>query len=268
MMRNNGVFVLLFSCTLLLVMGALDRQSTGYSSVAGAAFVAQSSEIEPSAAQILARAAANVDPANVQWLTCKIWQKQIAEELSFEAEGRLVRGPNQCGRFEMKVRTGDNATEVVTVSDGIGLAHSCRHVGKPAQVATLKFVTAEDRPLPPEHIEAILHSYGCTGPYQLLKDLEARLENWQLATGTWKDRAILRLTGSVKNDPAESSEMNPKTCHVFLDEQTLWPLRVEWWAPRDGGDYLFLAMEFRDAVVNLPLSHDDCVREFTFLPEE
>jgi hypothetical protein len=273
MMRSSGVFVLLFSCTLLLVMGALDRQTPAFPSVAGAAFVAQTTVAEAglpnlTAEQILARAAANLDPAKLQWLRYKIWQKQDAEDMSFEAQGRLLRGPNQCGRFELTVGSGTEATELLTVSDGIGLAHSCRPPGKPAQVSTLKYITPENNPYAPEQIEAILHAHSCGGPFQLLKDLEAKLENWQLASGTWNNRTILRLTGIVNNHDDDSAVISPRQCRVFLDAQTLWPMRVEWWAARARGEALFLEMEFRDAVINQPLSHEECEREFSFLPQE
>ncbi len=273
MMRSSGVFVLLFSCTLLLVMGALDRQTPAFPSVAGAAFVAQNTVTEAglqnlTAEQILARAAANLDPAKLQWLRYKIWQKQDAEDLSFEAQGRLMRGPNKCGRFELTVRSGMEATELLTVSDGVGMAHSCRPPGKPAQVNTLKYQKPTNNTSSSDHIEAILHAFGCSGPYHLLKDLEAKLENWQLASGTWNNRTILRLTGTLKNHDDDSVVITPRQCRVFLDAQTLWPMRVEWWATGERGDALLLQMEFRDAVINQPLSHEDCEREFSFLPQE
>ncbi len=205
MMRSSGVFVLLFSCTLLLVMGALDRQPTGFSSVAGAAFVTQAScrsglqNLTPR--KSCARRRQPRSRQTCSGCVAKSGKNRMAEEMSFEADGRLVRGPNQCGRFEMTVRPGESATELITVSDGSrpGPFLPARP-GKPAQVSHSEIPTAGRQAI----VVRIRSKPSCTP--MVAPALTNCSRTWRRglrignsATGTWKNRAILRLTGSVKN---------------------------------------------------------------------
>jgi hypothetical protein len=60
----------------------------------------------------------------------------------------------------------------------------------------------------------------------------------------------------------------PRQCHLYLDAQTLWPGRVEWWGPAapGGGEVLVAQVEFRNPVVNRPLTAEVCARLFAFEP--
>jgi hypothetical protein len=277
MSKKNLALSPLFACSLLLIMGALNHQPRAFTQPAGAGFIAQF--VSPGAglqslspAQVLARAAVSLDPERTPWLQVKTWQKQDDEVVSFEADGQLVRGPNQCARLEMTIRTGAIATAVVTVSDGVGMAHCRRLPGKPSVVTSQRFTTPAKVPMTADVIDQILNAHGCGGPYSLLKDLEGTLENLKLVHGTWKDKPVIRLTGSVKEDSATSDPrfaVPPRLCHLYLDAQTLWPHRVEWWAFEEDekSAFLLLQVEFRDPQINQPLSHEDCIREFTYQPE-
>jgi len=183
----------------------------------------------------------------------------------------LVRGPNHCARLDMTVRGGADSTTVIVVSDGVGLARACRSANKRANFASQRFLSSTKTPLTGAQIEQLLNTRGCGGPYGLLKDLEDKLINLRMEMGVWQGKSILRLTGSLKTmEPNESRlTAEPRRCRVYLDAQTLWPHRVEWWASRKStdDDFLFLQVEYRDPQVNQPLSHEDCVREFTYVPE-
>src|SRR5207302_946625 len=152
-------------------------------------------------------------------------------QVSFEADGRLVRGPNQCARLEMTVHGGSQPTTVITVSDGVGLARICRPAGQPAEVVTQKFTTRAETPPAAQEIDEILNTHGCGGPHFLLRDLEEILENLRMERGLWNGKPVIRLEGAVKENPPSEARpaLWPRTCYVYLDARTLWPYRVEWW---------------------------------------
>src|SRR5207237_10754852 len=113
---------------------------------------------------ILASAAAALRPEKTDWLAVKIWQKQTDEEMRFEAEGRLVRGPHHCARLEMTIQTGQGCTEVLVVSDGVGLADACRPANQPTDVNTQRFTTPSKTRMTAEQIELRLSGHAHAGP--------------------------------------------------------------------------------------------------------
>jgi hypothetical protein len=279
MTKKNVALVPLFACSLLLTMGALNHQPHFATPAAGASFVALPVALDAgleglTPQQLLARAAALLDPAQVPWLHVKTWQKQQTDEMTFEAEGRLLRGPNHCVRLEMTVHPGAESGNVVVVSDGVGLAHACRLPGQPAAVVSQEFLTPEKKTMSAQQIDVVLNAKGCGGPHSLLKDLVCVLEDLKMEVGTWKDNKVIRLAGVVKKAFRDSSVawvvVPPRHCYVYLDAQTLWPHRIEWWASQNPEDpaLLFLQLEFRAPEINHPLSREECVREFTYQPDE
>lgn len=278
MARSQMVLAPALACSALFFMGALTQPPRQAAAAVDTAFVSQPRIGPPNFThddpkQLLVRAAATLDPQRVPWLVVKTWQKQVGGEMSFEAEGRLVRGPNHCARLDMTVRASGEPSSVVVVSDGVCLAHACRPAGKRGDVASQRFLSPAKTQLNGPQIEQILNAHGCGGPHQMLKDLAAKLDNIQLDMGLWDGKNVIRLTGSLKagsTDPSENQlTIRPRLCRVFLDAQTLWPYRVEWWAARqpDEAGQPFLQLEYRDPRVNQPLSHEQCVREFTYVPD-
>lgn len=277
MSKKHFVLVPLFACSLQLVMGALNYQppatptSAAPPQPAATAFVAQPLDLaggleKLGAAQLLERASAAVAPSQAPWLVTKTWQKQSFEDASFEAEGRLVRGPNHCARLELHVRAGGEPAEVIIVSDGVVLAHVRKVAGEKDEVTTQQLSGQGAPPLTPPQIDFLLTAKGCAGPHGLLQQLRGMLENLRSETGTWQERPVIRLTGTAK---AAQGEPAPRTCHIYLDVRTLWPVRVEWWrtSPMSPGPQPLLELEFREPILNRPLSHDECVREFSYCPE-
>jgi hypothetical protein len=221
--------------------------------------------------QTLAQAAAVLAPEKSPCLRVHTWQKQNDPAVSFEAKGRFVRAPNHCARLEITVHAGPKPTNIVVVSDGVALARACSVGGRSPQVSTRPLTATGQKPLSSQEANSALRAHGCGGPYCLLKDLQRALDNLQAAPGVWKDKRVIRLTGSVKEAHGAADDPFaawPRFCHVYLDAQTLWPHRVEWWAataPREPGS-LFLEVEFRDPDTS-PLSEADCIREFTYEPD-
>jgi hypothetical protein len=278
MTRKNLVLAPLFACSLLLIMGALDREPNRVAQDAKGLFVAQPASLRAglgnlTPGQILSEAVAALSPEKIAWLGLNTWQKQVDGDAGFEAEGRLVRGPNQCARLEMTVHRGPKPTQVVTVSDGMVLARVYRQADRPATVTTRQLATPSRTSTSPRDIELVLNEHGCGGPYWLLKDLQSILDNLQAVAGIWKGKRVVRLTGSVKGGlavcPESRDGLMAQTCNLYLDADSLWPHRIEWWAsPQpDEHDVLLVQLEFRGPQINQPLSHEDCVREFTYQPD-
>ena len=102
--------------------------------------------------------------------------------------------------------------------------------------------------------------------------MQRALDNLKMVHGTWQDKPVIRLSGSLKESSSTSEPrfvVPPRICQIYLDAQTLWPHRVEWWAfqEQEQGAFLLLQLEFRDPRINQPLSHEACAREFTYEPE-
>jgi hypothetical protein len=118
----------------------------------------------------------------------------------------------------------------------------------------------------------LLDEHGCGGFMPLLRTLQARLEEPRVLTGLWKDRPVVVLRGRITPDheaaarlPAElRSELQPRQANLYLDAETLWPHRVEWWGSAESGDplVLLLQIEFRDPVLDRALSAEECRRIF------
>ena len=81
-------------------------------------------------------------------------------------------------------------------------------------------------------------------------------------TGSWSDEVMRTLVPADERWP----DGLPRQCRLYLEAPTLWPHRVEWWGPlrANAGDALLLQMEFRDPIINQPLSAERCAREFGF----
>jgi hypothetical protein len=82
--------------------------------------------------------------------------------------------------------------------------------------------------------------------------------------GEWKGKKAQVLTGAWSADIAKNLGNTekwipgmPRKCVVYLDAQTTWPLRVEWWGPStQTGDQLLMQMEFRDPQMLKPADGD------------
>jgi hypothetical protein len=110
------------------------------------------------------------------------------------------------------------------------------------------------------------------GAFDLLQTMRSRLEWSRMETVRREGRAFIKLTGTWSSESAEALAPTggswpdglPQQCRLYLDAETLWPHRVEWWGPDvpRSADVLLVQMEFRDPVLNQPLSAEGCAREF------
>jgi hypothetical protein len=223
------------------------------------------------AGQVLDQALARCAPDRLTWLHVKLWQRMAAHATTFESEGTLQLGPNHCARLDLTVFTGVTPGRWLVISDGHAIAQVTQF-GSEAPTAVSQLLAPppepdQPAPLPPAQT---LSNLGCGGPYALLSDLRMRLKELTTDTGRLQGRPVVRLRGRL--DPAPPSPQGATDradfCYLYLDAQTLWPSRIEWWVA-DGrrGSRLLLEMEYRDPQLNRPLSMPECIRAFSYKPQ-
>jgi hypothetical protein len=113
--------------------------------------------------------------------------------------------------------------------------------------------------------------FGGVGP--LLTGLRQRLRQLTAKAVRWQGVVVIQVNGAWPEEPAKLAEVPeyvrprqvPRRCSLYLDAKTLWPHRLEWWYAERPGDTPVLGMqtEFRDPVLNRPLSPQRCAEEFT-----
>jgi hypothetical protein len=223
---------------------------------------------------VLAQVIANLAEDRVQWLQVDTWQKMFQGEHAYEADGRLVLGPNQCARWELSVKASRSRASWLVVSDGRGAAQRLQIGSRPPQVETRLLPELEGAGMVARmraRTQA-LQEKGCASPVALLRGLKGSIAELHGQTGVWKETPVIRLEGVMHRDhfPPGLSALRPdlphRACRLYLDACSLWPHRVEWWAAAvPGADAILLsAMEFRNPQINQPLPLEQCAREFSF----
>jgi len=196
-----------------------------------------------------------------------IWQQMTEHDLTFVAQAQLLLGPQDCARLDMTIHTARTTTQHLVVSDGHALAQCTKNGKQPDDVQGLSFPRTMENLEPAkqnQHRESFLREKGCGGPRAVLLNLTHGMTEIQVDTGLWRGQPVLRFQG-VLVDPQAA----PAHVCGYLHAETLWPLRLEW--RRQGRKGLtpspYLQMEFRDPVLNQPLTPEECDRAFTFQPE-
>src|SRR5262249_3910618 len=126
----------------------------------------------------------------------------------------------------------------------------------------------------PESVrDEFLRKESGAGVLALLPALRERM-TWFRREAVRRDgRGLLKLSGAWAPADAATARVRPgrpwpdglpRQCRLYLDPATAWPCRFEWWgpdAPRPA-DALLIQMEFRDPVLNRPLSAAAGARAF------
>jgi hypothetical protein len=212
-----------------------------------------------------------LSPERITWLQVTLWQRMTGAESTIESQGSLQIGPRNCARLDLTLSAGACPGRWLVVSDGHALAQVVQLGKSTPKVNTRLLVPqgqdAEQSGQAPS-AEA-LRALGCGGPHPLLKDLRARLRDLTLETGLSKGRPVARLHGRLDAAPAAGTAVIADFCYLYLDPETLWPARLEWWgANAERVHRLLLEIEFRDPLVNRPLSLTECMRVFSYGPEQ
>lgn len=274
MAHVKWVTVIVVAGVAVLLMGAWERPVTPASPVVHVDFVAQpislADGVPTNPASLLDAACAALHPDRVFWLQTTIWQQTNDPDIRFEAEGPLLLGPSGCARLELAIRTQGATCQMLVVSDGHALAQRFVHADRTEVVKGHRFPSDEDTGDPWElaHLrDLFLHAHCCGGPRGLLDDLALSLVYLEAKTGVRHGTTVIQLQGWRL--PQDNTEV-PVQVTVYLTPESLWPIRVEWrrLKPTGVAPEPYLAMEFRNPVLNQPLSREQCERAFTFQPRE
>jgi hypothetical protein len=228
---------------------------------------------EATGMQLLDQAIAHLSPGRVTWLHTQVWQKMSDAQIDFEAEGTLDLAPGQSARLDLTVRTQGVTGRLLTVSDGHALAQVRQMGGASPQVDSvlLPIVTPWLDGNSPQRLK-FLDDKGCGGPAAILAGLRRHVAQFRLQTGKLQGKDAIQfqgeLTGEVKSTALQTNTP-PRSVVLFLDAQTLWPHRVEWWGqdPRLGMRAI-VEIEFRQPVLNREVPLQQCAQLFSYHPAD
>jgi hypothetical protein len=235
---------------------------------------------DAAAGQTIERAVAAMAPERLGCLETKLWQKVTLPNLTYEARGRFLMGPQRRFRTELQTKQDNVVTTRLTVGDGAMLWEANRLAGgdweRVTKVDLAGVIAVLDRTEKGEFLRwDFLQGPRFGGVAPLLTNLQKRLLWVKMDNVQHGGKARLRLTGVWKADFAKYVAEGrvwpvglPEQCRLDLDPISLWPYRLEWWGPATEGaaDTLLAQLEFRDPIIHTELSPERCAKEFTFNP--
>jgi hypothetical protein len=246
--RYFALFLLL--AVAILLTGALSSQP------ADTARAALSPEVCTAAVNALDEAITRLDLGHVAWLETTVWQKACFDQFTYQAEGRYLAGPDNRFRLELTTRQGNGTAIYLVVGDGKSTWEGTRFGD-----GSWRRVTRRSE------------QQGFRGVLPLLHALRSCMTWTRRETVRRQGRIFIKLTGPLLDstaDPLARPDQPLLHCparesRLYLDAETLWPHRVEWWgrSSSQSGDALLMQMEFRDPHFNSPLSAERCAAEFS-----
>jgi hypothetical protein len=280
MSRRPFLLLALLAVVPLFLTGALRRSPADSVPGSGPAFLPRVIDIpndwkDAGVARLFDCAVERLAPEQLAWLHVTVWQRMAASEVPFESTGALQIGPGHCVRFDLTIHTGAIPGHCLVVSDGHSMVHVVQ-LGKSQPTITSRLLVAEGpagQQPPAKNPAETLRELGCGGPYPLLRDLRGKLTELCVQTGHLQGRPQVRIQGRLCPVPCTAepdTAVAADFCYLYLDPQTLWPGRLEWWAAHGARDQrlLLLEIEFRDPQWNRPLSLPECIRAFSYRPEQ
>jgi hypothetical protein len=209
---------------------------------------------DPAASKLLDQAIEKTDPKQMGWLKTTLWQQLDVQGLTFEAQGTYLLGPNRQMRLDLKLQVGGAEGSLLQVSDGKTLWDVTRIGTQPATVAKVDLTKVLDvlgSPNLLEMREQFFQGQSFAGVQPLLNALRGQMVFTQKQDGSWRGKPVYMLTGSWKEargDIKNWPDALPRHSRLYLDRETLWPHRLEWWGPAGGRkeDVLLMQVEFRD----------------------
>jgi len=252
---------------LVFLSGAWPGPFTPPSQNANSGFVPQTFSIDPAiigsgihANELLQKALEKLDPNRTTWLRTKIRQTMSDPESRFTAEGFLQRGPNHCAHLEMVIDTNGSKARLLVVSDGTTIASVREVVGTEPTATVHAFPESSDPSVKAE----FLRSMNCNGPTASLRDVLAQLRDAKLQTGMLHDRRVIQIAGEFGSATASIAV---RSCQVYLDAETLWPCRIEWFGVDAGNRVVpIMRVEYLDPEINQELSLAECAKLFSYQP--
>jgi hypothetical protein len=207
--------------------------------------------------RVLDRAVAALSADHFRWLRMNLWQQASLPALTYQAEGVYLSGPDHRLRLDLQVRAGNAASRLQVVSDGHTFWQIAQHGPAGRSVSRVDLKPVLQLLLSPgtgaARREEFYSHQWFAGPAPLLQTLRPALTFTRCQPVRWHERDALLLTGVRSVPPEEKNcpDYLPRQCRLFLDAQSLWPHRLEWWGPMPTNrqDQMLLQLEFRDPVL-------------------
>jgi hypothetical protein len=236
---------------------------------------------DPAALAILDLAIAALAPERVQWMETKVWQQAICEDFVYQASGRLVTAGTDRMRFDVNVRVGQTIGKLRLVNDGAVLWRSIQAGGEKPVVHCWEMpVLGEALKTPADVAQArtrLLEEHGFLGLAPMLRKLRQGVQSAQLRQQRWNGHEVQIVSAVWPADDAAlallSESARPpfqlRQCRIYLDAQTSWLHRIEWWGAEKPAqpNQLLAQTEYREPVLNQPLSPERCAGEFAFVAQ-
>jgi hypothetical protein len=270
-MSRYPLLLLPVLCVAILVLGgALDQKPVDGRQPAVPA-ASRATVNDPKALALLDQAMDALSPQRIPWMEATVWQQVRCDDFTYQACGRVLTAPGDRSRFDVNVKVGKTQGEMRLVCDGQTLWQSIR-LGSDTPAVTHWDLPAGSAEMVQARAQ-LLHEEGFGGLAALLGCLRRGLQNAQCQRQIWKGHEVMVIGGVWPLNTARLAGMpdfcrprlQARLCRVFLDAQTLWLDRLEWWGSEKPSQQnsLLVQTEFRDPVVNRPLSPEQCVAEFT-----
>jgi hypothetical protein len=263
-MKRFPLLLPLLVCSSFLVTGSLNRQG------ACPTLRAHNAPMEtglPDANSLLDGAAAAWAPDRLQWLETSVWQQVQGAESRFISSGRLRIAPGKRQRVELSVRVGRTQGQLLLVSDGSQVRRTIR-VGNGEPLVSQRPISS---PLTQGHSDLsdpLSGDLGTASLGQIMSGIKQHLVSGKVRRASWNGQSVYAVQGEWKVEaprpgdvlPGMPAPTVPRNCTVLLNSRTLWPCRVEWSAENDRQTW---CLEFRDPLVNQPLSPSQCANLFS-----
>jgi hypothetical protein len=238
---------------------------------------AEPAKPDPAANKAVDQTLEMLDRKRLAWLETTLWQQIDAQGLLLQSEGIYLAGPDYRLHLNLKVHLAETSGKMEIVSDGTTLWEVLQFGKGTPQVSKLelkKVLAALDGGGSPQLRDEYLQRWTFAGIAPLIKGLKQRMVFTKQEAVRWRGRDVIKVTGAWAPDivkamlPTEKAQWPaymPRSCHLFLDAQTHWPHRIEWWGPSPplDGDAILLQMEFRNPKFT-EMSPERCARVFKY----
>ncbi len=237
---------------------------------------------DPTPAALLDQALAEFSPERVQWLQTEVWQQVQLGQDDWQTHGHVFQAPGGRSRLELHTQVQSVQATLLTVCDGSVLweaVRTCREGGASGTAtgpwSRVRRINLEELGQREEILKLL--SRRETGGQQVAPlgltsgGIWALLHQLRQNT-TWSNYQAVRrgehnlhkLMGTCGTSEGESLVAQPCQCRLYLDLQTLWPHRLEWWDEK--AERCLVALELRNPRWQHPLSAAECRERFTFQP--
>jgi hypothetical protein len=242
-----------FVVLTILLAGALAQQPSSRPSVPGAEKSAPAKS-DPAADEVLGKAIDKVDPRKVGWIKTAIWEEVEAQGLNFQAEGHYLAGKGNQVKLDLVLQVGDAKGSLQVISDGQVMWEITQVGSQPPDIAKTdlrKALQPLEKATVLKQRDLYLQSKSFAGLLPLLSALRKDIAFKEMKTMHWRGRDVILLSGPWSQPVTEAKQWPdylPRQCRLYLDKETYWPHRVEWWGPADARnqDVLLMQLEFRN----------------------